>query len=310
MWITAPRKLGKEAEESILRHRRGLEKYASLHPQFLTSLSPLAPDPWAPPLVRAMLAAGNAAGTGPMAAVAGAIAQAVGMDLAPLADGEVMVENGGDIYLEATREVTVGLEAGDSPISGRLGISIAPEAMPLCLGTSSGTVGHSLSLAGPTRPRWWPTDAALADACGHRPGQPGQGAAGHWQGALEWVQHRAGGAGGADRGGVQAIWPPGGRWTLVDLERRGPTVMTRIGVYVRHPSPGFRTPAWPSGSRPPEIFAGVDMIHARRGSSPSLSVLDSLFPPRRCIAVAGNMDPPPVRATLPETSGWWSAGGL
>jgi len=186
LWITAPKDLKQEAVEAILRQRRGLEKYASLHPQFLTSLTPLPPDPWAPPLVRAMLAAGNAAGTGPMAAVAGALAQAVGKDLSPLAEGEVMVENGGDIYLESHREVTVGLEAGDSPISGRLGISIAPEAMPLCLGTSSGTVGHSLSLGRADAATVKAVDGALADATATALGNRVK-SAGDLQDALDWV---------------------------------------------------------------------------------------------------------------------------
>jgi ApbE superfamily uncharacterized protein (UPF0280 family) len=186
LWITAPLDLSAQAVESILAHRRGLEDYVSRNPGFLTSLKPLPADPWAPPVVKAMLTAGQAAGTGPMAAVAGAIAQAVGRDLSPLADGEVMVENGGDIYLESPREVTVGLEAGDSPISGRLGISIAPEDMPMCLGTSSSTVGHSLSLGRADAATVKAADGALADAVATALGNRVKSAA-DLQAALDWV---------------------------------------------------------------------------------------------------------------------------
>ncbi len=185
LWITAPRDLSGEAVEAILRHRRGLEDYARQHPDFLTSLTPLPPDPWAPPLVKAMLAAGLAAGTGPMAAVAGAIAQAVGQDLLALA-GEVMVENGGDVYLHAGREITVGLEAGDSPISGRLGLWVAAGDMPLSLGTSSGTVGHSLSLGKADAATVKARDGALADAAATALGNRVKSAA-DLQAALDWV---------------------------------------------------------------------------------------------------------------------------
>ncbi|MCB2228476.1 MAG: UPF0280 family protein [Desulfarculaceae bacterium] len=163
LWITASRDLTQEAVEAIMAVRRGLERYLLENPEALTSLEPLPPDPTAPPVMQAMLAAGRAAGTGPMAAVAGAIAQEVGRRLGELSD-EVLVENGGDVFLGAARHITVGLEAGDSPISGRLGIKIAADDMPLCLGTSSGTVGHSLSLGKADAATVKAKDGALADA--------------------------------------------------------------------------------------------------------------------------------------------------
>ncbi|MCB2192792.1 MAG: UPF0280 family protein [Deltaproteobacteria bacterium] len=218
LWITAPIDMSELAVESILRHRRGLEDYASRNPRFLTALEPLPPDPWAPTLVKAMLAAGNAAGTGPMAAVAGAIAHAVGMDLSPLAGGEVMVENGGDVYLESPNPVTVGLEAGDSPISGRLGISIEPEAMPLCLGTSSGTVGHSLSLGRADAATVKAKDGALADAAATALGNRVK-SAGDLQTALDWVSTVPGVLGALIVVGRKlAAW---GDMELVSLEQGG-----------------------------------------------------------------------------------------
>lgn len=217
LWITAPRDLSSQAVESILRHRRGLEGYARQHPEFLTSLKPLPPDPWAPPLVKAMLAAGSAAGTGPMAAVAGAIAQAVGRDLMPLAS-EVIVENGGDLYLEASLETTVGLEAGDSPISGRLGIKIPAKAMPLCLGTSSGTVGHSLSLGRADAATVKAADGALADAVATALGNRVK-SAGDLEAALDWVSTVPGVLGALIVVGRKlAAW---GDMELVPLEPRG-----------------------------------------------------------------------------------------
>ncbi len=163
LWIAADRDLTSQAVEAIQRHRRGLESYIVNHPGFLEALTPWPDDAWAPPLVKAMIAAGQAAGSGPMAAVAGAIAQAVGGDLLGLSS-RVVVENGGDLFLAADRDLTVAVDAGRSPLSGRLGVELAAADMPLCLCTSSGTVGHSLSLGRADAASVVSADGALADA--------------------------------------------------------------------------------------------------------------------------------------------------
>ena len=92
-----------------------------------------------------MVSAGERAGVGPMAAVAGAIAEHVGIDLLTHTD-EVVVENGGDIFFKTNGPVTIGIFAGKSPISLKMGLRVNPEVKPLSVCTSSGTVGHSLSL--------------------------------------------------------------------------------------------------------------------------------------------------------------------
>ena len=78
LWIRARRNLEREAAQAVLSCRLQLESYIAAHEDFLRSLVPLPDDPVAPPLVRRMLKAAAAAGVGPMASVAGAIAQAVG----------------------------------------------------------------------------------------------------------------------------------------------------------------------------------------------------------------------------------------
>ncbi|RJX28252.1 MAG: UPF0280 family protein [Desulfarculus sp.] len=185
LWILAPGQMQDQAVDSIIRHRRGLEQYLLANPSFLHSLTPLPPDPLAPPLVKAMLAAGQTAGTGPMAAVAGAIAQAVGCDLKALA-GAVVVENGGDLYLDAGWDLTVGLGAGGSPLSGRLALAIPATRMPLALATSSGTVGHSLSLGRADAATVLAQDGALADAAATALGNRVQAPA-DLAPALDWV---------------------------------------------------------------------------------------------------------------------------
>jgi hypothetical protein len=91
-----------------------------------------------------MIRSGNMAGVGPMAAVAGAVAEFVGKDLLEYS-GEVVVENGGDIFMKLNSPVTVGIYAGKSPLSMKLGIRLIPDDRPLSVCTSSGTIGHSLS---------------------------------------------------------------------------------------------------------------------------------------------------------------------
>lgn len=128
-------------------YRLEIEAYASRMPNFLTSLVPIAEDKDAPPIVAAMIYAGRAAGVGPMAAVAGAVAEFVGRDLdAEFACREIAVENGGDLWLKYATPIDASVFAGESPLSGKVGVSIPPEYSPLGLCTSSGTVGPSLSL--------------------------------------------------------------------------------------------------------------------------------------------------------------------
>jgi hypothetical protein len=93
-----------------------------------------------------MLEAAAATGVGPMAAVAGAIAQYVGIDLLKDFTKDVIVENGGDIYLATSEEVLVGIFAGESPLSEKVALRIKPTDTPLGICTSSGKIGHSVSL--------------------------------------------------------------------------------------------------------------------------------------------------------------------
>jgi uncharacterized protein len=162
-----------------------LEAYIAAHPEFLTTLAPWPEDPFAPPVVREMIAAAKAAGVGPMAAVAGALAERVGRALAPLSD-EIIVENGGDLFLKVASPAIISLFAGQSPLSHRVGLKIAPELSPLGVCTSSGTVGPSLSFGRADAACILAPNAALADAAasglGNRVADAGALAS-----ALEWA---------------------------------------------------------------------------------------------------------------------------
>lgn len=129
----------------LARIRGELEDYIGFHPEFRTSFIPVKLLPGAPEIAYSMNKAASLAGVGPMAAVAGAFAQAIGERL-KLYVNEIIVENGGDIYLDSSRQRTIAIFAGKSSFSYKIGINILPEENPLGICTSSGTVGHSISL--------------------------------------------------------------------------------------------------------------------------------------------------------------------
>jgi hypothetical protein len=161
--VRAESDLSKETRESVLKYRHQLETYIAVNPGFQQSLVPLADDPYAPEIVKEMIQTSQRAGVGPMATVAGAMADMVSKDLLKLS-GEVIVENGGDIYLASSQERTIGIYAGDSPLSLKIGIVISPDETPLGVCTSSGTVGPSLSFGKANAVCILSKSAALADA--------------------------------------------------------------------------------------------------------------------------------------------------
>ena len=161
--VRAESDLSKETRESVLKYRHQLETYITMNPGVQRSLVPLADDPYAPEIVKQMIQTSQWAGVGPMATVAGALADWVSKDLLQLSK-EVIVENGGDIYLASSRERTIGIYAGDSPLSLKIGIAISPGETPLGVCTSSGTVGPSLSFGNANAVCILSKSAALADA--------------------------------------------------------------------------------------------------------------------------------------------------
>lgn len=164
LMVLAEQDFTKEVRRLVIQERQQLETYIQKHPEFLTTLVPWPPDPFAPPLVRDMIMASAVAGVGPMAAVAGAIAARVGQALLNLSH-EVIVENGGDIFLHLKRPAIVAVYAGRSPLSHKLGLKIYPEWGVWGVCTSSGTVGHSLSFGRADAVCVVAADTALADAC-------------------------------------------------------------------------------------------------------------------------------------------------
>ncbi len=163
LYIRASSNLHRKAHKSVLKYRNTLETYIERNPDFLTSLEPLNVGPDAPRIVKEMAEAASKVGVGPMAAVAGAIAEFVGKELLAFSP-EIIVENGGDIFLKSQWKRTIGIYAGDSPLTGKIGLEIEAKDTPLGICTSSGTVGHSLSFGKADAVVTLSASAALADA--------------------------------------------------------------------------------------------------------------------------------------------------
>jgi uncharacterized protein len=163
LYIRSRRNLSNKALDSVLKHRASLEAYIERHPLFLTTLDPYQAEAEAPAIVKEMAGVSQLTGVGPMAAVAGAIAEAVGRYLLAFSP-EVIVENGGDIFLKISRKRLVGVYAGQSAFTKKIALEIMPRETPLGICTSSGTVGHSLSLGGADAVIALSPSAALADA--------------------------------------------------------------------------------------------------------------------------------------------------
>ena len=163
LYILTDSDLRETAYHSAMGYRARIEEYIRYHPEFQTSLIPLPVDNLAPDIVKDMLEAAKTADVGPMASVAGAIAEHVGKDLLAYSSN-VIVENGGDIYLNIKNDISIGIFAGDSPLSGRIALRAFAAETPMGICTSSGTVGHSLSFGIADAVCIKSRSAALADA--------------------------------------------------------------------------------------------------------------------------------------------------
>jgi len=124
--------------------RNQIETYIKTYPHFGVSFKPIKVDTAAPSLIRSMQGASISTNTGPMASVAGAVSFYVGQRLLKFSD-EVIVENGGDIFLKSLKERIVLIYAGKSPLNKRIALKVPISSKPYGICTSSGTLGHSFS---------------------------------------------------------------------------------------------------------------------------------------------------------------------
>ena len=153
-------------QDEQVRLYRLMSAYGQQNPLFLTSLEPLMEDGGdrgMAPEIATMIRCGVRTGTGPMSAVAGLFASRVAERLhREYRLRELVVENGGDLYIRSIEELVSVIHAGDSPLSGKLGLLLPPGTRGVC--TSSGTVGHSFSKGKADAVTVVCNDVPLADA--------------------------------------------------------------------------------------------------------------------------------------------------
>lgn len=147
----------------ILKQRKELKNYIYKHEDFILSFEPLIVED-APIVVKMMARAGRYAEVGPMAAVAGTIAQLSMGYLTSVGAKMAIVDNGGDVALKTNKDVTIGVYAGSSSLSGQIGFKIKHKMTPMGVCTSSGTVGHSISFGRADSVTVFADEASVADA--------------------------------------------------------------------------------------------------------------------------------------------------
>lgn len=164
LFILADSNLNSKSKELLLKYRGQISNYIKKNPQFQSSLEPLKVEASTDNIIKKMAEESAKAGVGPMASVAGAVSEFVGSDLLEFSKN-VIIENGGDIFIKTSKLRRIGIFAGKSEFSDKLAIEISPEKTPLGICTSSGTVGHSLSFGKADAVCITAKSAVLADAC-------------------------------------------------------------------------------------------------------------------------------------------------
>ncbi|GAG74527.1 unnamed protein product [marine sediment metagenome] len=144
LYIRANQELSFYTRQMLSNFRGQIESYIYSHPLFKSTLLPYSQDKKAPEIIKSMIHTTALCGVGPMAAVAGAIAEFVGKELLNYSS-EVIVENGGDIFIKSNKMRKVSIFAGESPLSQRIVLRIRAQENYCGICTSSGTVGPSLS---------------------------------------------------------------------------------------------------------------------------------------------------------------------
>lgn len=184
-----------------------LTSYISRDPFFQISYAPVKVSGNPPTIVRLMAEAAEKAGVGPMAAVAGAFSQLTGeFILEKCGAREVIVENGGDIFLKLNEARIIGVHAGPSPLSDKIGFEVKPWETPLGVCTSSASVGPSISLGDSDAVTVFAKSAALADAAATAVGNKVKGAGGIKKGIAQVKKIKGVRGVLIIRGGEMGVW--------------------------------------------------------------------------------------------------------
>lgn len=161
--VLCRRHLREEAEAALMIARSIIERYIFKVPEFRSCFTPMLVDPNASPLIISMMNAASRTGVGPMAAVAGAIAEFVGEQLLSLAR-EVIVQNGRDIYIASIGSRIVRVYSDSPQFKDYIKIKIPEGFSPIGVCTSSGGRSRALNYGNTDAVTVLSKSTALADA--------------------------------------------------------------------------------------------------------------------------------------------------
>jgi len=162
--ICTDKKIEKGLAEGILKkYYAQIEEYIEKNPLFLKSLSPIKTDNDAPAIIQGMIESSKITGVGPFASVAGAIAFYVGRELLDSCK-EVIVENGGDIFLKIGCDKRLGVYLGENSTIKNISLKIKTREYTFGIASSSSTIGHSLNFGKADLLTVIAKDAVLADS--------------------------------------------------------------------------------------------------------------------------------------------------
>lgn len=160
--IISENEQGIEIAKSSIKHNYILlEKYIKDHPKFLHSLTPVVVED-GPRVVRLMAEASLKAYVGPMAAVAGVIADLAVMDMVKIGCKVAVVEDGGEISAYSNQSIDIAFVAGKESLSKKMGFRLTQ--FPIGVATSSGRFSHALSFGDAEAVTVFAVNAGLADA--------------------------------------------------------------------------------------------------------------------------------------------------
>jgi hypothetical protein len=154
----------KIAKNQLIEDRIILEQFIAVHPEWEASFKPIRTKD-APPIIEAMEIPTEIAGVGPMAAVAGALADR--MQEAMLKNRKVsiaVIEDGGEIAINSSEDILIALYVLSTALKAQLGFKFSGGDSPIGISTSSAQFSHSISLGEADTVTIFADNTAMADA--------------------------------------------------------------------------------------------------------------------------------------------------
>lgn len=152
------------AIDSIIENRKLLEDYISKNPLYNAALIPIKTSNDAPRIVKLAAETAELTQVGPMAAIPGALADLGLYEMLKHKPSVGLIENGGEIAASSKKPLNVGVYAGSTPLSGRIGFNLSSGDFPIGIATSSATVSHAFSFGAADAAVIISDSATLSDA--------------------------------------------------------------------------------------------------------------------------------------------------